>query len=580
MSNTTACPLDCYDACQMTYESGKLKGLQGGHTHGFLCPHLNHYENFERITQPTYKGKVISLDEALQKLKKIIGQTPKQQLLHYKSHGNFGLMQDVLEHFFASNGNILVDGSLCDSAGEAGILQGRGSNKNMPYSEIAKSDIVIFWGRNPHVSSSHLLPLMKNKKIIVIDPVKTQIAKMADYHVQLKPHTDIYFAMLLTRFLHIEDSCDKEFIKKYASEFEEYYELTQSIRIKATLDIMGLTLGDIGAVLEMLKDKKVAIVCGVGIQKYTDGADVMRSIDAFAVALGLFGKEGCGVAYLGNSKENILSPFNTKAKRVSKVNTAFDEFESVFIQGANPLSQMPDTSRVNNSIFHTKNVIYFGLWENKTSKCADLIIPAKTFLEKDDVRTSFAHHTLSLMPKQVESEIGISEYDLAKFLCDSFGIEIKTEQEYLEHFKNFGVMSIDGVFEVENRQSTPYKDGFDTDDGEFVFLDELESIKENEDGKLHLITSKSSQSLNSQFNRDRHVYINDSHGIKAKEKVKITSQNGEVVLEVKIMPELRDDCILIYSGTQGVNNLTSSQHSYDGKCAVYQENMVSILRDF
>lgn len=580
MTDTTACPLDCYDACEISYQDGKLKGISSGHTQGFLCPHLNHYNKFERITQPRYKGEVITLDEALKKLKEIVEATPKHQLLHYRGHGNFGLMQGVTEHFFTSNDNILTEGTLCDGAGEAGIIEGRGSNKNMPYSEIEKSEVIIFWGRNPHVTSSHLLPLIKNKKVIVIDPVKTKIAKAADYHVQLKPHTDLYFAMLLTRFLHIEASCDQEFLEKYATEFEDYYELTQSIRIKATLDIMGLSLGDVGAMLEIIKDKRVAIVCGVGIQKYMDGADVMRSIDAFAVALGLFGKEGCGVAYLGNSKENIQTPFNTKAKRVSCVNTHFDEYQTLFIQGANPLSQMPDSKRVENSIYHTQNVIYFGLWENETSKRADLVIPAKTFLEKDDIRTSYAHNTLSLMPKQTESDIGISEYDLTKFLCESFGVEIQTEQDYLEHFKNFGVMNMDGVFEVENRQNIPYTEGFDTDDGEFVFLDEFDAIQEIEEAKLHLITSKSPQSLNSQFIRDRHVYLNSSHGIQEGKNVKVFSENGEVILEAKISEDLRDDCVMIYSGTPGVNNLTSSKHSYEGKCAVFQENMVSIITDF
>lgn len=581
MANTTACPLDCYDACEaVLQEDGKLKGVSGGYTQGFLCPHLNHYEKFERIKQPRYKGEVISMDDALEKLKELVQNTPKHQLLCYKGNGNFGLMQDVTAHFFASNDNILTDGTLCDGAGEAGIIEGRGSNKNMPYSEIAKSDVIIFWGRNPHVTSSHLLPLIKDKKIIVIDPVKTQIAKMADFHVQLKPHTDLYFAMLLTRFLHIEGSAAEEYLGKYASEFEDYYELTQAIRIKATLDTMGLTLGDIGTVLAMIKDQKVAVVCGVGMQKYSDGADIMRAIDAFAVTLGLFGKSGCGVAYLGNSKEGLDSPFNTKAKKVSKVNTPFDEFETVFIQGANPLAQMPDSIRVANSIYHTKNVVYFGLWENETSERADLVIPAKTFLEKDDIRSSYGHNVLSMMPKLVENEIGISEYELAKYLCDNFDIELKSEQEYIEHFKSFGIMNINGAFEVESRENIPYQDGFDTDDGEFVFLEEFEVLQESEEGELHLITPKSPKSLNSQFDREESVYINSSHGIKENEKLKISSVNGEIVLKVKINEDLRDDCVLIYSGTPGVNNLTSSKHSFEGKSAVFQENMVSIIREF
>jgi len=577
-SKITACPLDCYDACGIVYDEEKLKPFKHGHTNGFLCPHLNHYDKFERIIKPRYKGKEITMKEALEKLKELFTSELKSDILHYRGSGNFGLMQEVTDHFFAKLGATLTDGTLCDGAGEAGIIEGRGSNKNMPLSEIEKSDVVIFWGRNPHTTSSHILPLIKDKTIIVIDPVQTKIAQIADLHVQIKPHTDIYFALLLARFVQINDSLNEEFIEKYASEFEEYYELTQGVRIKVTLENIGVTLGDIGDILHMTIDKRVAIVCGVGIQKYRDGADIMRSIDAFAVSLGLFGKEGCGVAYLGNSKEAIESPFETKAKRVSKVNTNFDEFDTVFIQGANPLAQMPDSLRVKNGLEKTPNVVYFGLYENETSAMADLVIPAKTFLEKDDIRTSYSHNGLMVMNKQIESDIGISEYDLAAYLCKEFAIALQSEQEYLQHFKNFGVKKINGCFEVEKRETIPYQNGFDTSDGEFVFLEEFETQQSEGEDELNLITPKSHTSLNSQFKRDKYVYINPSHGYNDGQNIEISSENGSVILEVKNDNRLRDDTLLIYSGTPGVNNLTSSKHSYEGKSAVFQENKVKITK--
>ncbi len=572
---TTACPLDCYDGCEAILEDSKLKALKGCHTQGFLCPHLNHYEEHTRIRSARYKGEEISISEALKLLSEMIDENLKSETLFYKGSGNFALMQDVTEHFFASIGATLTDGSLCDGAGEAGIIEGRGSNKNMPYSEIEKSDVVIFWGRNPHTTSSHLLPLIKGKKIIVIDPVETQIAKMADLFIQIRPHADLYLAMLIVRFLHINDMCDEEFLEEYASEFEDYYELTQTVRIKAVLEEIGASLGDIGQILDMLYNKKVAIVVGVGVQKYSDGADVLRAIDTILVALGLFGKEGCGVAYLGNSKEGLDTPFYTHAKRVSKVNTAFDEFKTVFIQGANPLAQMPNTSRVLDAIEHTSNVVYFGLYENETSKRANLVIPAKTFLEKNDIRTSYAHNGMMKMKAQKESEIGISEYELASYLCKVYGVELKSEEEYLAYFANFGVKKISGCFEVEKRENTPYKEGFDTDDGEFVFLEEFDPINMERNGK-YLITPKSAISLNSQFQREKYVYLHSSCGFKEGDMIHISSENGVVVLPLKYNDALREDCVLIYSGTPGVNHLTPSKHSLDGKCAIYQESFVTI----
>jgi anaerobic selenocysteine-containing dehydrogenase len=559
------------------YENEKLSAHKEGHTQGFLCPHMNHYRDFETIQTPRYKGEEISLEKALDILKNILSSCEPSEVLQYRGNGNFGLMQEVSDHFFASYGATLTDGNLCEGAGEAGIIKGRGSNKNMPLSEIEKSEVVIIWGRNPHTTSSHLLPLLKGKKLIVIDPVKTKIAKIADLHVQIKPHGDMRFAMLLSRFLHIESGCDEEFLEEYASEYEDFYELTQSIRIKATLDELDVTLGQIGKVLELVRGKKVAIVCGVGIQKYADGADVMRAIDAFAVYLGLFVKEGCGVAYLGNSKEKIASPFETKAKRVSKVNADFSKFKTVFIQGANPLSQMPDTLRVQESLKSVENVVYFGLYENESSERADLIIPAKSFLYKDDVRTSYSHNSMMLMNKVEEINVGISEYDLSAYLCTAFNIELKSEQEYLTHFKSHGIQKINGCFEVETREAIPYQNGFDTSSKEFEYLDEIE-LDNTPDEKLFLITPKSARSLNSQFKREEFAYVHSALGFEEDESVTISSVNASVSLRVRHDDNLREDCVLIYSGTKNLNNITSSKHSYDGKNAIYQENKVEIKR--
>ena len=538
---------------------------------------MNHFEKNEFIISPRYKGKEISMQEALSQLSLMLKESEPNEVLHYKGHGNFALMQDVTEHFFSSFGAILTNGSLCDGAGEAGIIEGRGSNKNMPFSEIKKSEVIIFWGRNPHATSSHLLPYIKNKTIIVIDPIKTKIAQTADLHIQIKPHRDLFLAMILSRFLYIYDSHKEEYLEKYASEYEEYHELTQSMRIVPTLNEMDVELSQIEKVLELVEGKKVAIVCGVGIQKYIDGAEIMRAIDAFGVMLGLFGKEGSGVAYLGSSKEHITSPFITDAKRISKVDTEFSKFKTIFIQGANPLSQMPDSLRVKESISKTKNVVYFGLYENETSEVADLIIPAKSFLYKDDVRASYSQNLINFMPKQKETNVGISEYDLSSYFCKIYNIKLESEEFYINHFKSFAQEDENGLFVVKSRENTPYKEGFDTQSKEFLFLDEVDCDVQ-QSNKLHLITSKSPISLNSQFHKEQSVYLHSSLGYEEYEKVVISSVNGSVELSVKIDDNVREDCVLIFSGTKGVNNLTSSKHSYEGKNAIYQENRVEVNR--
>ncbi len=577
MSIKTACPLDCYDACSIDVFEGKLKGSKDTYTHGYLCPHLNHYDKHERIAVARFQGEEITMVEALHILEdKIAKVSDPSQILHYRGHGNFGLMQGVSDHFYASYGATLTEGSLCDGAGEAGVLEGRGSNKLLPPEQIEKSEVVIVWGRNIHTTNSHLLPFLKDKTVIVIDPIKTKLAKSADFHLQIKPKGDLFLALLLSRFAIINGLEDKDFLEEHAPEYEEFYELTQTVRIKAVLDSIDVTLGDIGKILDLVKGKRTVILAGVGIQKYRDGADVMRTIDGFAAILGLFGKEGCGVNFLGNSKEGITSPFShkSKAKPVAFGNVDFGRFEMAFIQGSNPMNQMPDTNRVRESIEKTPFVVYFGLYENETSEAADLVIPAKSFLEKDDIRSSYGHPGLLDMPKVIESEIGISEYDLTAGLCKAFDIDMDSELTYLEHFRHFGEERANETV-VKGREEIPYSDGFDTDDGEFIFLDEY-AFDADLESDLFLLTTKSAQSLNSQFNRDEKVYLNASHGFSDGERVRISSSNGSLELEAAIDERLRDDCVLIYSGTPGVNILSDSKLSYEGKNAAYQENKVKV----
>ncbi len=576
MSQTTTCPLDCYDACSIVIDkNGKLKGDESHPvTQGYLCPHLNHFDEFERILEPRLHGKTISMNEAMDQLYTSLQSSDPQKTLFYRGSGNIGLMQRSMDHFFAGMGATGTRGSLCDGAGEAGIISGRGINHVLSPQIINESEVVIVWGRNPHVTHSHLLGSLKNKSIIVIDPVQTQLAKTANLHVQIKPHCDMQFALLLSRFLIIEGSEDKEFLETYGAEYHDFYELTQTLRIKATLQGMDVTLGQIGSILELVRGKKTVILVGAGVQKYRNGTDVLRAIDGFGALLGLFGKPGCGVGFLGSSTQGLDLPFRSLHKTVPKPTIDFSKYETVFVQGGNPLSQMPDSAKVAKGFAASGFKIYFGLYENETSAACDLIIPAKTFLEKEDVRSSYGDFSLQKMSKLRESEIGISEYDLAHGLCCHFNLSIPSQQESLECLYDQMVRK-NGVDYRKNMPDVPYEDGFETDSGEFEFLDELD-LDSNEEEGLFLLSPKAARSLNSQFHRSSEVYLHPGCGFKAGEMVTITSKTGSIRLPVSHDDRLRSDCAIIYAGTPGLNTLTPSLLSYEGESAIYQENKIKV----
>jgi anaerobic selenocysteine-containing dehydrogenase len=238
------------------------------------------------------------------------------------------------------------------------------------------------------------------------------------------------------------------------------------------------------------------------------------------------------------------------------------------------LAQMPNSDSVTRSFESAGFSVYFGLYENETSRSSDLVIPAKTFLEKKDFRSSYGDYTLQEMPQLIESGTGISEYELTRLLCDAFELAFESEEYYLNFFRN-QIEFHDGVGYRQNAPEIPYEKGFVN--GEFEFLDEVDLGMDTGEG-FYLITSKYLKGINSQFKRAEGVYFHPESGFEEGVSVQLSSKSGSVDMLVKHDPSLRRDCLLIYSGTPHVNVLTSALLSYEGESAVYQEQKIKVTK--
>jgi len=550
----TACGLDCYDACRIVTDGTHFPKMHGDKEHpagnGALCALINKsIHEAERIAQPRVDGKVVSMEEAMA----AVAETFKaERSLLWRGSGNLGVMQEVTSLFMEKTGGSLTHGSLCDAAGEAGILLGRGVHRNLPVEQIAKADTVVVWGRNVTVTNAHLMPFIEGKTLVVIDPVRTALAKKADLHVQIEPRMDYYVAILLARFVFMEDGEDIEWLEEFAPEFEDFYDYTREHRIKAILEHIGTDLGEMGRILELMRDRKVVFLVGAGVQKYSTGSYTLQAIDALAAVLGLFGKEGCGVHYLGDSKLGFENPFSVKTTSVPKATTNFSYFDTVLVQGGNPAASMPDTNRVKRELEGVENLIYFGLYENETSKIARIVIPAKNFFEKEDVRLSYGHHYVQKMNKVIESEIGISEYDFTRYLFDVFGFDgLESEAAYIDKWLS-QCKEENGFLCSPAYEEIPYEEGFGkSGDEEFEFIDDYDDD-----------------------------FINPKRFTKYRKKstTKPKDEHGEHTFSVYLNEDVRPNCVVVTNNTIGVNYLTPAILSEEGHNACYQEVKVRIER--
>jgi len=576
MKNST-CPLDCYDACSIVVDE-KLKG-DSNHpiTKGHLCYKLNHYYNFPQLDSAYYKGKKIALDEALDILVNRLKNCDPKKVLHFRGSGNVGKMQAVMDLFFSKYKATLTSGSLCDASGQLGIKEGRGKNLILPISQIQKSELVIIWGRNITDTNSHILPFLNGKSVVVIDPVKTKIAKQASIHLQIKPRTDLELACMLARFIFMQNSEDENFIDERTQDYDFFSDFIKSYRMVPTVEKIGVDILDIATLAELMQSMKTVILVGNGVQKYSHGTEVVRMIDSLAAMLGLFGKEGCGVSFLGDTSLELDDPFEVEANRVKKAEVDFSKFDTVFIQGSNPVITMPNTKRVVDGL-KKSFVVVFGIYMDETAKMADLVIPAKNFLQKRDIRFSYGHEYVGIMPKLQENPNAISEYELAKFLFDKFGFDgIKSEEEYIKDFEK-QLIKTDEYYKLPSFKDIPYSDEFYTDMGLFCFIDEVDDDFDFSEDGFYLVTPKCKTSLNSQFKRDNFLYVPPSTLLKDKDRVKATSAYGEAIFEVRVSEDLRDDIVLAYSGNEKVNYLTPPKTDNYGNNAIFQEVKIKIQK--
>jgi len=368
------CPLDCWDICQMSKQGNKFIPSKNGITNGYLCYKLNNYFKFQKYN-PKY-----NLDE----IEEVLKSTTPNKVLFLKGSGNLGIMQNITKLFFEKFGATFAIGSSCDGKGEEGIIKAIGDTPILTTDKLKKAKNIIIWGRNPYITNTHLIPFLKNKKIITIDVRYTETAKNSDVFYQIKPNTDIFLAKyLITK--------NKEYLK-----------------------ITGLTQVD---ELEAILDKSI-ILLGLGVAKNSYGDKTTHTIYAL----------NRPTAFLGNSGADLNIPFNIIHKNSMPLfEIDWKQIDVVFIQGANPLVSLPSFK-----IPDEKKVIVFGKYLDETAKRADIFIPTKDFYAKNDIRSSYFHEFV-FKNEKIEDDYGISEYEFTKEMFKRFGFDgLLDEKEYID----------------------------------------------------------------------------------------------------------------------------------------------------
>ncbi|WP_114086321.1 molybdopterin-dependent oxidoreductase [Clostridioides difficile] len=333
------CTLDCHDCCKFNvYTKGnnvvKIEGDKNHpYTKGFICKkgmaHLDRLNHKDRIKTPMLKvdgvWKEISFDKAIEimaeKLTYYKEKYTSKSVMHYDQYGSGSVLKYIGDIFFNFYGGVSRQkGGPCWSAGMHAQKYDFGIARSHAIEDMLNSKSIFVWGKNPAYTTIHTMQIIKKAKekgikIVVIDPIYTKTAQIADKYVQVNPGTDGALAIAMAKIIVEDKLYDEEYINSYVIGFEEYKKYLYSLELSFLIDECGVKENDIRELVDLYTNKYSSINVGYGLQKYKNGGNTIRAIDALSAITGQIGFSGGGVNYANKVYPSVINsdPYNSQS---------------------------------------------------------------------------------------------------------------------------------------------------------------------------------------------------------------------------------------------------------------------------
>jgi anaerobic selenocysteine-containing dehydrogenase len=426
----TTCNRDCPDACSIvaTVEGGRVVRLAGDPDHpvtrGFLCWRTNHFlpvqYSPERLTQPLLRvGDLhvpISWDEALDLAAKKLGAIRRESgpsaIFHYRSGGSLGMLKVLSDWFFELFGPVTVKrGGICSGAGEAAQEADFGACDSHDLQDLLNARHILLWGKNVFVSSPHTIPVLRDARargarMALVDPVHHRTAELCERFWQPRPGGDFALAMAVARLLF-----DRGAVSPRAAErcdnLPAFRALATSRPVAewcADADVPVTSAEDLAA---RLADGPTAILVGWGMGRRSNGAAIVRALDALSALSGNLGVSGGGVSFYFRRRGAFDTSFigGVKAAPRAIVEPLFGRqilaasdppVRAVWITAGNPVAMLPE-SATNAAALRTREfVVVVDSFMTDTARLAHLVLPTTTLIEADDLLGAYGHHHLGV----------------------------------------------------------------------------------------------------------------------------------------------------------------------------------------
>lgn len=383
------CSKDCPDLCGMEIrnDSGVLSfhaEPQSWSTPGFVCGKFKDFATREinnGLGSWQKKGKETreyhEPGAALNALAEWLESFRHKNILYLRGSGSLGYNMGYWDQLFSGfNHCVEVSGDPCNATGSTAHQRDFGCVSNPCITHLAEVETIILYGKNATVTSPHLYAYLKKLKkagieIILIDPVKTATASLADHYIQIQPACDGLLACALLAELGHEPD----------------YPTGQ------LLETAGIGCEDFSLLLERLRTRKVAHIQGLGLQRQENGMNAIRWINRLAHFTGAVER----LYYGHKSKRRWLAHPARFSTQISldevPVRLAAGEFDLFVNIAANPAVTYPDSSLWARGLQRTPTLVVDSNLST-TADYADFFLKIGGMFAQEDFQGSyfFPHH--------------------------------------------------------------------------------------------------------------------------------------------------------------------------------------------
>src|SRR5262245_49883510 len=274
--------------------------------------------------------------------------------------------------------------------------------------DVHHCDLLFVIGANPWIAHGfpnardHLNDIRKdpNRKMIVIDPRRSETTERADLHLAVRPGADAFLLGAILARLIQRDAVDHDFIEQHTTGYAEVREALLRIPVEQWADAADIPLTQIEQCVDMIAAAKAMTVrVELGIQQGVNSTLNSYLEKLLIMLTGSFGHKGTNqlhswlVPLWGNSPNQRfaaadieviggLLPPNLFPDAV--LSDHADRLHAVWIDSSNPANTAANTARVEEALRALDLVVVVDVAMTETARLAHYVLPASSQYEKTE----------------------------------------------------------------------------------------------------------------------------------------------------------------------------------------------------